>query len=95
MTNLDMIFHVVVSVYRFETRPSSLMNFGTANKPHICIFLRNTSCIRKSQVISGGGGHPLHPPPRSAPVMTIPYREQVDIWGTLLFFSGMIEMGSS
>ena len=32
--NLDMIFHVVVSVYidwlKFETRPSSLLNFGTA-----------------------------------------------------------------
>ena len=32
-------------------------------------FLQNTSCIRKPQVISrGGGAHPLHPPPRSAPV---------------------------
>ena len=35
-----------------------------------CI-LQNTSCIRKMQVISGGGGvgsrHPLHPSPRSAP----------------------------
>ena len=34
MTNLNIIFHVVVSFYRlvkFETRPSSLMNFGTAN----------------------------------------------------------------
>ena len=34
MTNLNMIFHVVVSVYRlvvkFETHPSSLLNFGTA-----------------------------------------------------------------
>ena len=35
---------------------------------HIVFFLQNTSCIRKPQVISGGGGaHPLHPPPRSAP----------------------------
>ena len=35
---------------------------------HIVFFLQNTSCIRKPQVISGGGGgaHPLHPPPRSA-----------------------------
>ena len=32
-------------------------------------FLQNNSCIRKPQVISeGGGAHPLHPPPRSAPV---------------------------
>ena len=33
----------------------------------------NTSCIRKPQVISGwggGGAHPLHPPPRSAPALT-------------------------
>ena len=31
-TNLNMIFHVMVSVYRlkFETRPSSLLNFRTA-----------------------------------------------------------------
>ena len=37
---------------------------------HIYIFFwQNTSCIRKPQVISGGGGgaHPLHPSPRSAP----------------------------
>ena len=35
---------------------------------HIVFFLENTSCIRKPQVISGGGGaHPLHPLPRSAP----------------------------
>ena len=34
MTNLNMIFHVVVSVYR--TRPSSLLNFGTAN--YCCNF---------------------------------------------------------
>ena len=37
---------------------------------HIVFFFfsQNTSCIRKPQVISDGrGGHPLHPPPRSAP----------------------------
>ena len=45
-----------------------LLYFNT-NKPH-SFFLQNTSCIRKPQVISGGrgGAHPLHPPPRSAPV---------------------------
>ena len=48
------------------TRP--LLYFNT-NKPH-SFFLQNTSCIRKPQVISGrGGAHPLHPPPRSAPVV--------------------------
>ena len=30
--------------------------------------MQNTSCIRKPQVISEGGAHPLHPLPRSAPV---------------------------
>ena len=49
------------------TRP--LLYFNT-NKPHF--FLQNTSCIRKPQVISwGGGAHPMHPPPRSAPAREI------------------------
>ena len=43
-----------------------LLYFNT-NKPHSFFFLQNTSCIRKPQVISGEGAHPLHPPPRSAP----------------------------
>ena len=34
---------------------------------HIVFFLQNTSYIRKPQVISGEGAHPLHTPPRSAP----------------------------
>ena len=43
--------------------------YFNANKPHsfFFFFLQNTSCIRKPQVISGRGAHPLHPPPRSAP----------------------------
>ena len=46
-----------------------LLYFNT-NKPHSFFFLQNTSCIRKPQVISGGGSaHPLHPPPRSAAVI--------------------------
>ena len=38
---------------------------------HVVFFLQNTSCIRKPQVISrgGGGAHPLHPPPRSTPAI--------------------------
>ena len=37
----------------------------------VFFFLQNTSCISKLQVISEGGGgvHPLHPPPRSTPVL--------------------------
>ena len=45
------------------------MLYFNTNKPHsfFFIFLQNTSCIRKPQVISRGGAHPLHPTPRSAP----------------------------
>ena len=49
----------------------ALVSFSTsAPISHIVFFFfsENTGCIRKPQVISGGGGaHPLHPPPRSAP----------------------------
>ena len=44
-----------------------LLLFNT-NKPHSSFFLQNTGCIRKPQVISGGGGVrtpctlPLDPP---------------------------------
>ena len=48
----------------------ALVSYSTSTPiNHIAFFLQNTSCIRKPQVILGGGGaHPLHPPPRSAPV---------------------------
>ena len=52
----------------------------SSNKPH-SFFLQNTSCIRKPQVISGGGAHPLHPPPRSAPgsqVLISTHRPELD-----------------
>ena len=52
----------------FRRGCTRLMLYFNTNKPHsFFIFLQNTSCIRKPQVISGGGAHPLHPPPRSAP----------------------------
>ena len=53
----------------FRRGCTRLLLYFNNNKPH-SFFLQNTSCIRKPQVISGGGGgaHPLHPPPRSAPV---------------------------
>ena len=44
-----------------------LLHFNT-NKPHTFFFLQNTSCIRKAQVISGGGGcAPLAPSPQIRP----------------------------
>ena len=57
----------------YEGVHSSLASTSTPIN-HIVFFLQNTSCIRKPQVISGGGGgeaaHPLHSPPRSAPGTT-------------------------
>ena len=56
----------------FRRGCSLLLLYFNTNKPHSFLFLRNTSCIRISQVISGeggGGSHPLHPPNRSAPVL--------------------------
>ena len=54
---------------------------------HIVFFLQNTSCIRKPQVISGGGGgvHPLHPPPRPAPVLYGFTCTVVALWNLLSF----------
>ena len=51
----------------FRRGCTCLLLYFNTNKPHSFFFLQNTSCIRKPQVISGGGAHPLHPPPRSAP----------------------------
>ena len=45
----------------------ALVSCSTSTPINYIVFLQNTSCIRKPQVISGGGAHPLHPPPRSAP----------------------------
>ena len=53
----------------FRRGCTRLFLYFNTNKPH-SFFLQNTSCIKKPQVISGGGGegaHPLHPSPRSAP----------------------------
>ena len=50
----------------FRRACTRLLLYFNTNKPH-SFFLQNTSCIRKPQVISGGGAHPLNPLPRSAP----------------------------
>ena len=49
----------------FRRGCTRLLLYFNTNKPHSFLFLQNTSCIRKPQVICGA--HPLHPPPRSAP----------------------------
>ena len=51
----------------FRRGCTRLLLYFNANKPHS--ILQNTNCIRKPQVISGEGAHPLHPPPRSAPAL--------------------------
>ena len=53
----------------FRRGCTPLLLYFNTNKPH-SFFWQNTSCIRKLQVMSKGGGGialPLHPPPRSAP----------------------------
>ena len=52
----------------------ALVSYSTSTPiNHIVFFLQNTSCIKKPQVnsvvVGGGGLHPLHPPPRSVPVV--------------------------
>ena len=55
----------------FRRGCTRLLLYFNTNKPHSFFFLQNTNCIRKPQVISGEGAHPLHPPPRSAPGMNV------------------------
>ena len=47
----------------------ALVSCSTSTPINHIVFLQNTSCVRKPQVISGRGwgAHPLHPSPRSAP----------------------------
>ena len=51
----------------FRRGCTRLLLYFNTNKPHSFLFSQNTSCIRKPQVISGGGGRtpctlPLDPP---------------------------------
>ena len=78
-------------------RRGAPLRIGVTNtsKPHICIFFAAVPVVlesRRSSQGGGGGAHPCSLPP-DPPLL--PSREQVHNWGTLLFFSGMIEMGSS
>ena len=49
----------------------------------------NTSCIRKRQVISGEGAHPLHPPPRPAPATHWKFWKE-PLRGTKILFWGHV-----
>ena len=51
----------------FSRGCTRLLLYCNTNKPQSFFFGQNISCIRKLQVISRGGAHPLHPPPRSSP----------------------------
>ena len=72
-TNRNYIKTFCIEVLRGGSRTffrrgcTRLLLYFNINKPHSVFFSQNTSCIRKPQVISGGGAHPLHPLPRSAP----------------------------
>ena len=73
----------------FRRRFTRLLLYFNTNKPH-SYFLQNTSCIRKPQVTSGGGGRgfdPLHPPPRSAPDLVKLRCIRIPALHTLRFFS--------
>ena len=52
----------------FRRGSTRLLLYFNTNKLHSFFFAEyQLYSIRKPQVISGGGAHPLHPPPRSAP----------------------------
>ena len=63
------------AAWPFENKPHKTKQISLSGGYRIfffLFFLQNTSWIRKPQVISGGRGtHPLHPPPRSAPVLSL------------------------
>ena len=44
----------------FEEGCTCLLRYFNTNKPHSFFFLQNTSCIRKLQAVSGGGGAGVH-----------------------------------
>ena len=58
----------------FFSGGGALVSCSTSTPINHIVFFQNTSCIRKPQVISGGGGvHLLHPPSGSAPApVTVP-----------------------
>ena len=71
--NITMIWQGRIQDF-FKRRCTRLLLASIPINNIVFCFLQNTSCIRKPQVISGeegGGGHLLHPPPRSAHVWAL------------------------
>ena len=78
--SLDVIRLNFCGVYRggsrifFSRGCTRLLLYFNINKPHSFFFFRRIPVVlenrRSSQGGGGGGAHPLHPPPRSAPVST-------------------------
>ena len=71
---------IIVQLYKLPARNSgadpgfflgggALVSYSTSTPINYIVFLQNTSCTRKLQVISGGVCTP-HNPPRSAPETT-------------------------
>ena len=56
----------------FRRGCSRLLLYSNTNKPHSFLCVCRTPVVlekRRSSQEGGGGTHPLHPPPRSAPVL--------------------------
>ena len=62
---------------------------------HMVFFYRIPVVLENRRSSRGGGGvHPLHPPPRSAPVSSSQYIYRLrDFWGKCLLFSPWIHHG--
>ena len=75
----------------------ALVSCSTSTVINHNFFLQNTSCIRKPKVMSGGGGaHPLHPPPRSAPgqcCMIAGWRNSLTAFSLLAKCKGIRDLG--
>ena len=79
----------------FRRGCTRLLLYFNTNKPHN-FFLQNTSCIRKPQVTSGEGAHPLHPPPRSVPAyLSKSWSQGKNTISSFLLRSILVSVGSS
>ena len=73
----------------FRRGYTRLLLYFNTNKPHSFFFLQDTSCIRKPQVISGGG----HTPCTLPLDLPLPCMLQVNIKFRLRFFIYELKLG--